>query len=89
MVSQELKEILVPRERGVSLAYPDPEERMVQRGQRVASDPLVRLDQLDLLERRVNLVYLDFLDILEDKDSRDLLDSLDSLAPMARREQEA
>lgn len=56
MVSQELKEILVPRERGVSLECQGPEERTVQRGQRVASDPLVRLDQLDWLERRVNSV---------------------------------
>lgn len=66
MVSLELREILVPRERGVRLEYQGPEERTVQRGQRVASDLLVRSDQLDCLERRVNLVYLDFLDILED-----------------------
>lgn len=44
MVSLELREILVPRERGVSLEYRGPEERMVQRGQRVVSDPLVRSD---------------------------------------------
>lgn len=47
MVSLELREILVPREKGVSLEYQDPEERMVQKGQRVASDPPARLDQLD------------------------------------------
>lgn len=47
MVSQELKEILVPRESGVRLEYQDPEEKMVQRGQRVALDPLVRSDHLD------------------------------------------
>lgn len=71
------------------MEYQDPEERMVQRGQRVALDPLVRLDHLDLVERRVNLAYLDFLDILEDQDSRDLLVSLDSLVPTARRAQGA
>jgi len=64
-----------------------PGERMVQRGQRVALDPLVRSDPLASLERRVNLVCLDFLDILEDKDPRDRLDSQDSLAQTARREQ--
>jgi len=35
MVFLELREILVPKERGVSLEYQAPEERMVQRGQRV------------------------------------------------------
>lgn len=34
------------------MEYQGPEERMVQRGQRVASDPLVRSDQLVWLERR-------------------------------------
>lgn len=72
MVSQELREILASRERGGRLDYPVPEERTVQRGQRVELDPLVNLDHLALLERRVNLVYLDFLAILEDKDQRDL-----------------
>lgn len=56
MVSLELREILVPRERGVRLEYQGPEERTVQRDQRVASDLLVRSDQLDCLEKRVNLV---------------------------------
>lgn len=69
------------------MEYQDPEERTVQRGQKVALDPLVSLDLLDSLERRVNLVYLEFLDILEDKDPRDLLDSLDSPVQMARKEQ--
>lgn len=68
------------------MEYQGPEERMVQRGQRVVLDPLVRLDQLELWERRVNLVYLGFLDILEDQDPRDLLDSQDSLDQTARRE---
>lgn len=86
MVSLELREILVSRERGVSLECQGPEERTVQRGQRVASDPPVSSDHLDWLERRVNLVYLDFLDIPEDKDPRDLLDSQDSPAQTARRE---
>lgn len=66
MVSLELREILVPRERGVKLEYQDQGVRTVQRVQRVALDLLVKLDQLDLSERRVNLVYPDFLDILED-----------------------
>lgn len=87
MVSLELREISVPRERGVSLECQGPEERMVLRGQRVASGPLASSDHLDWLERRVNLVYLDFLDIPEDKDPRDLLDSQDSPAQTARREQ--
>lgn len=68
------------------MEYQGLEERMVQRGQRVASDPPVSSDHLDWLERRVNLVYLDFLDIPEDKDPRDLLDSQDSPAQTARRE---
>lgn len=86
MVSLALREILGSKERGVSSEYQDPEERTVQRGQRAALDPLVSLDQSDLLERRVNLVSLDFLDILADKDQRDLWDSQDSLAQTARRE---
>lgn len=87
MVSLESREILVSRETEEKLEFPDPGEKMAPRGQRVASDPLVRSDHLDLLERRVNLGYLDFLAILEDKDLRDRLDSLDSPAQMARREQ--
>lgn len=87
MVSLELREILVSRERGASLECQDPGERTVQRGQRVASDPLVRSDHLVSLERRVNLVYQDFLDILEDKDPRDHSASQDSLAQTARKEQ--
>lgn len=47
MVSLELREILVPREKGVRLEYQDPEERMVQKGQRVALDPPARSDHLD------------------------------------------
>lgn len=74
------------RERGVRSEYRGPEERMVPRGQRVASDPPVSSDHLDSLERRVNLVYLDFLDILEGKDPRALLDSRVSPAQTARRE---
>lgn len=66
MVSLELREISVPRERGVRLEYQDQGVRTVQRVQRVALDLLVKLDHSDLLERRVNLVYLDFPDILED-----------------------
>lgn len=67
------------------MEYQGPEERMVQRDQRVVLDPLVRLDLLAWLVRRVNLVCLDFLDILEDKDRRDLWDSQDSLVQMERR----
>lgn len=87
MVSQELREILVPREKGERLEFQDPEERTVPRGRRVELDPLVSSDLLDPLERRVNLVYLEFLDILEDKGPRDRLDSLDSPVLMARKEQ--
>ncbi|TNN45783.1 Collagen alpha-1(V) chain [Liparis tanakae] len=86
MVSLELRETLVSRERGASLECPGPEERTAPRGQRVASDPPVSSDHSDWLERRVNLVFLDFLDIPGDKDRRDLLDSPDSPAPTARRE---
>lgn len=86
MVSLELREILVSRERGASLECQGPEERTAPRGQRVASDPPVSSDHSDWLERRVNLVFLDFLDIPGDKDRRDLLDSQDSPAPTARRE---
>ncbi len=46
------------------MEYQGPEERMVQRGQRVASDPLVRLDQLDWLERRYNLFNQDKITLL-------------------------
>lgn len=87
MVSLESKEILAARERGESWEYQDPEERMVQRGRRVASDPPVSSDQSDSLERRVNLVFLDSLDILEDKDLRDPSDSQVSPVQMERREQ--
>lgn len=63
-----------------------PGERMALRDQRVASDPLVSSDLLDLSERRVNWVYPDCPAILEDKDPRVLSDSQDSLVPTARRE---
>uniref|UniRef100_A0AAV2K7M4 Uncharacterized protein n=1 Tax=Knipowitschia caucasica TaxID=637954 RepID=A0AAV2K7M4_KNICA len=66
MVSLELKETLVQRERGESLVYQGPGVRMVLRGQRVVLGPQVNLDQLDLLEIRENLASLAFLDIRED-----------------------
>jgi len=66
MVSLESKEILVSRESEERLEFLDPGEKMAPRGQRVALDPLVRSDHLDLLGRRENLAYLDFLAILED-----------------------
>lgn len=47
MASLELKETLVPKEKEVSSGFPGPEEKMVQRGQRVVLDLLVSSDLLD------------------------------------------
>lgn len=46
------------------MEYQGPEERMVQRGRRVASDPLVSSDHLDWLERRYNLFNQDLITLL-------------------------
>lgn len=69
------------------MVYQDPGVKTVQRGLRVALDPLVNLGHSDQLETRENLVFLDFQDILEDLDQRDHLGSQDSLDQTARREQ--
>lgn len=64
----------------------DPEEKMAQRGQRVAQGSPEILVLLAQVVRRVNLEFLDCQDTQEDKDQRDLRVSKVSLVPMERKE---
>lgn len=63
----------------------DPEEKTVQRGQRVAQGSLEILDRSAPLVRRVNLEFLGYQATQEGKDQRDLRASKASLAPTERR----
>lgn len=80
------REIWVSRATGESSDQQDPEEKMVQRGRRVAQVSQEMLVLLAQVARRVNLEFPDCQDTQEDKDQRDRKVSKVSPAPMGRKE---